>query len=314
LYIKPIHFHFNPGLIFNLLKSRNEIILGSSWNDLNVLVIILLKRIGVIKSKLSIWSEANYLTIYSQKRNALRDVLRIWVFKAIDGSFIIPGEMSFLSFDKWGIETRNIIKLPNLQTRDIFFPSTESRPLRSKPIFLIVARLEEELKGILNFFEAIGIDNLKNIEVRIAGSGNSQGLYTSFIRKNNLDHNIFLLGNLGQNDLSTEYKNADVFLLPSYSDPSPLSVVEALFSGLPLLISNRCGNHYEAVLDGGNGYVFDPYCKIDTLSKFEILMEKRNSWKRFSEKSIELANKNFNPDKISKAFIDNFGSAGIYNF
>jgi len=36
-------------------------------------------------------------------------------------------------------------------------------------------------------------------------------------------------------------------------------VNEALASGLPVLVSNRCGSAANLVLEGKNGYLFDPY-------------------------------------------------------
>ncbi len=303
LYQKPIHIHFNPLLIWKLIKSRDEIILGSSWNDLNILLVIILKRIGFINVRLSIWSEANYLTLYSSKRSVLRDMIRKWVFNTIDGSFIVPGEMSLLSFEKWAIKYKNVIKLPNLPSNEVFSTRSEPRIIEKKPVFLIVARLEEELKGILNFFLAIGVKNLKHIEVRIAGTGNSYNSYKKYVFDNDLADTICFLGQLSQLDLSLEYKNADVFVLPSYSDPSPLSLVEALYSGLTMFVSNRCGNYFEAVVEGENGYTFDPFLPEEIRRKFEFLMEQRGSWSVFSKKSIELADKNFNPEKVMNTFI-----------
>jgi glycosyltransferase involved in cell wall biosynthesis len=305
LHFGYLHLHFNPVLIFRLIRKRDEIILGSSWNDLNVILIVLLKRLGLVKNRLSIWSEANYLTIQSQKKNHIRDKLRSFVFGTIDGSFIIPGEMSLLSFDKWKINVNNVIRLPNLVSEQLFFRSDSYFVNTVKPVFLIVARLEEELKGINNFMEAIGNDNLKRIELRIVGSGSSFNQYSHFIEKNNLTENITLLGNLNQEEVSAEYKRANVFVLPSYSDPSPLSIVEAIFTGLPVLISNRCGNHFETVDNGVNGYLFDPYNPSDIKTKFEILMSNIQNWNKFSIKSIEIANVNFKSDKVIKSFLEN---------
>ena len=45
-----------------------------------------------------------------------------------------------------------------------------------------------------------------------------------------------------------------MFVLPSLSDPSPLSAVEAAAAQLPLLLSTRAGNCDDLVVDGRNGY------------------------------------------------------------
>jgi len=208
-----------------------------------------------------------------------------------------------VSFEKWSIQYRNVIKLPNLPSSEVFSTRSEFPILNKKPVFIIVARLEEELKGILNFFLAVGVENLKRIDVRIAGTGNSYNSYINYVLDNDLNNTITFLGNLSQEELSLEYKNADIFLLPSYSDPSPLSVVEALYSGLIMFISNRCGNHFEAVVEGENGFTFDPFSPDDIKIKFECLIENRVSWSGFSKKSLELADKNFNQGTVISSFI-----------
>lgn len=303
LCIKNFHFHFNPVLVVRVLLSKNEVVLGSSWNDLNVLLIIFLKRIGLLKNRLSVWSEANYLTNQSQKKNVFRDLLRRWVFNSIDGSFIVPGKMSIISFEKWNIEIRNVIMLPNLVSEQLFTPARNYQVNKIKPIFLIVARLEEDLKGIKNFMTSVGHENLKKIELRIIGSGSDYIDYVSYVEKHQLKDNIIFLGDLSQELVSVEYKLANVFLLPSYSDPSPLSIVEAIFSGLPLLVSNRCGNHFETVVDGLNGYTFDPYDSNDIKIKFEQLISEIQKWDRYSKKSIEIAHANFKTEKVLNSFI-----------
>lgn len=303
---KGFFFHFNPLLIRDLIKSNDEIILGGSWNNPNVMLIAFLKSIGLAKNKLSVWSEANYLTNDSQSKNKLRDFLKKWFFKQIDGKFIIPGEMSAKSFAKWNIPIHDIVYLPNVVSTTVFNTDKVICEENEFPIFFLVARLEENIKGIRNFMDSVGIENLKKITLKIAGTGTSYNEYAKYIKDNNLENNVKLLGNLSQEEVGQEYKNADIFLLPSFSDPSPLSIVEAIFSGLPVFVSNRCGNHFEAVIEGKNGYVFDPFNHFEIKNKFNLLMSKKEDWRGFSEVSLQLAEQNFNPDIILRKFLSNY--------
>jgi len=302
--IHKYYFHFNPILIFKAIRSKNEIILGAAWNNINVLSIALLKSLGLINNTLSVWSEANYLTISSQKQNKFRDNLRRWFFSKIDGHFVIPGKMAQQSFQKWSIPIKNTILLPNLVSNELFGKIVKyENKLNEEPIFLIIARLEENIKGVLNFIKSIGIDNLMGIQLRIAGTGSSFDEYVAYIKKNKLDNHIHLLGNLTQKEISVEYQKANIFVLPSFSDPSPLTLIESTTSGLPLLVSERCGNHYEALVEGENGYTFDPYDSVDIKSKFEKLMSQRDQWAKFSENSILIAKHNFDNNKVLKELI-----------
>ena len=305
LPVKNYFFHFNPNLLLKVIRSKKEIILGASWNNSNVLFLALLKSIGLIKNRLSVWSEANYLTKESQQKNKIRDKLRNWFFSKIDGNFIIPGKMSEISFEQWNIPTRNIILLPNLISNEIFGQTMGyNNDINKEPVLFIVARLEENIKGILNFIKAIGIDNIKKIQLNIAGTGRSLPDYISYIKENNLDGHIHFLGNLTQQAISSQYNQSNIFVLPSYSDPSPLTLVEAITSGLPVLVSERCGNHFEAVEEGKNGYTFDPFSPDDIKKKFEKMMNERNRWDDFSKNSKVLAKQRFNNEEVLKGFIN----------
>jgi len=59
-------------------------------------------------------------------------------------------------------------------------------------------------------------------------------------------------------DLPAYYALAGAFVHPSTVEPWGLVVNEAMASGLPVLVSNRCGCAPELVGEGVNGFTFDP--------------------------------------------------------
>ncbi len=305
------HFHFNPLLLFYLIKNGDQIILGGSWNNFNVLILIVLKRLGVINNKLHIWSEANYLSLGSIRNNKLRDFVRSFVFNSIDGAFLIPGEMPKETFKRWGIIPKTYIYFPNLVDISHFkrmkFSERENR-INEIPRFLIIASLEEKIKGILNFIKAIGTDNIKNITLLIAGVGSSFDEYMEYIRTYNLGEHIVFLGYVPQDEIRSLLQQVDVFVLPSFSDQSPLSVVEAIFMGKPVLLSNHCGNHYETIVDGENGKIFDPLDENSIKSAFEYMLQNKDRWHDMGNKSHQLAINNFDNAIVLSNFINEITS------
>ena len=93
-------------------------------------------------------------------------------------------------------------------------------------------------------------------------------------------------------------------MLPSFSDPSPLTIVEALCCGLPMLVSTYCGNHYEALSEGNNGYGFSPYNHAEVKIAFEKMISERQAWKDMGRKSREIFDVNFKQDVVLKSFIN----------
>jgi 1,2-diacylglycerol 3-alpha-glucosyltransferase len=60
-------------------------------------------------------------------------------------------------------------------------------------------------------------------------------------------------------ELPAYYALADAFILASTTEQWGLVVNEAMASGLPVLVSNRCGCSADLVREGRNGHTFDPF-------------------------------------------------------
>ena len=69
---------------------------------------------------------------------------------------------------------------------------------------------------------------------------------------------VYLPGLKSSRSLVPYYAFAGCFVLPSTREPWGLVVNEAMASGLPVLVSDRCGCAADLVEQGRNGFVFDP--------------------------------------------------------
>lgn len=303
VFFKSYPFYFSYSLLKNIIKKPNmEIVLGVSWNDFLIVTIIMLKKLGIVKNKLHFWTEANYMAGSMKKENKLKNLLRNFIFNTLDGKLIIPGKIAEITIKKYWKLNNPYIFLPN--TVDVDYSDIENQILdQSKINILIIARLEEERKGILNFLKNIDKEDFKKCNFFIAGDGPDKNKYEEFIKRNNYN-NINLMGNIDRNILLSYYKSCDVFVLPSFSDPNPLSVIEALFASKPMLLSNQCGNNYEAIDENSNGYVFNPYDTNDIKKKFNIMIENRKDFNSMGKKSFEIANSKFHPRKIVSSFLE----------
>lgn len=301
-FIKSYPLYFSSNLMRDLIKNPEaEVILGVSWNDFIVLAIVILKRIGILKNKLHFWTEANYMAGGMKKKNGLKDKVRNYVFNTIDGKLIIPGKVAEITVkEHWHLD-KEITYLPN--TVNIDFKEVNAKKFANQKInILIVARLEESIKGILNFIKSIDSNDLSRCHIFIAGEGRDRTLYEDYMKKNTLS-NIQLLGNIDRVELLEYYKGCDLFVIPSFSDPNPLSIIEALFAAKPMLVSDQCGNKFEAVEKSVNGYLMNPYDPKDIKDKFHTLINRQKDFKDMGEKSYEIALENFEPKKIVKHFL-----------
>ena len=304
-----VPLHWNPKLIKLMRKAKNtRIIMGSPWNTPDVIAACILKRIGLLKSEIIFWSEANYLTIGSRKKNWFRDLLRRFVYNTGEGRVIVPGQMAIETFNRWGFKNKQFIILPNVieenKILSLIKPVHRFSSNAELPRFVMPVRLEEKIKGIMNFFKAIGRENVLSAHFDILGDGIDEALIQRFINDNHYEEHIHLRGFCSMETVTEYYINSDCFLLPSFSDPSPLSIVEACCCSLPILISNRCGNHFETLTEGKNGFSFDPDNAAEIKLAFESLIACRNEWPEMGRKSRQAFDMNFKQDVVIKRFVD----------
>jgi glycosyltransferase involved in cell wall biosynthesis len=95
-------------------------------------------------------------------------------------------------------------------------------------------------------------------ELVLLGDGPLRSDLRSLISDLGLDDFVVMPGFKQYDELPAYYALAKAFVHPSKSEQWGLVVNEALASGLPVLVSERCGCSPELVQDGINGFTFDP--------------------------------------------------------
>lgn len=63
----------------------------------------------------------------------------------------------------------------------------------------------------------------------------------AFIREHNLQNSVYLVGMLTDSIKKSALADADIFVLPSYSEGFSIAVLEAMVCGVPALVSDRVG-------------------------------------------------------------------------
>ena len=92
----------------------------------------------------------------------------------------------------------------------------------------------------------------------IAGEGEERPEIKKTIQESGVADHVHLVGAKGYTELPAYYAAAGAFIHASTTEQWGLVVNEAMASGLPVLVSNRCGCARDLVRDGENGWTFDP--------------------------------------------------------
>ncbi|MHB8918592.1 MAG: glycosyltransferase family 4 protein [Desulfocucumaceae bacterium] len=99
-------------------------------------------------------------------------------------------------------------------------------------------------------------NNDKNIFFVIIGDGPLWAQCEEYIYRNSLGGRVFMMGK--REDVSLLLSGLDVFTLFSHHEGLPLTVIEAMLAGLPVVASN-VGGIKEMVDHGGTGYLVDGF-------------------------------------------------------
>ena len=101
------------------------------------------------------------------------------------------------------------------------------------------------------------------------GDGELRPAICSQIQALGLQSSVLLAGAKPYAELPAYYANAGAFIHASTTEQWGLVVNEAMASGLPVLVSNRCGCAQDLVQEGVNGFTFDPY-NVEQLAQLMV--------------------------------------------
>jgi glycosyltransferase involved in cell wall biosynthesis len=102
---------------------------------------------------------------------------------------------------------------------------------------------KEKVEGLLLLIRAFEkvINDFPEARLKIVGDGEYRKRVKDTINDHGLKDHVLLLGSLDRDRLSVFYKNISVFVHISFQDTLPLTVLEAMASGLPV-VASRTGD------------------------------------------------------------------------
>lgn len=174
-----------------------------------------------------------------------------------------------------------------------------------KPYFLAINRFipkKNLLFLIRTYAEYYKIAGAEAWELVLCGDGVLRPEIEQTITELNLQGHIHLPGFLQQDELFPYFAHAGCFIHASIQEQWGLVVNEAMAAGLPVLVSNRCGCFEDLVIEGINGFGFDP----ENQQELTDLMLKISSGKvdlaTLGEAALEQIQK-FSPDYFAQSLM-----------
>ena len=156
-------------------------------------------------------------------------------------------------------------------------------------------------KGIYDLIEAINSlikENLLigyKVNVIIAGSGTEEVKVKAKVKELGIEGNFDFRGWVDKEQKNELLKKSQIFVLPSYNEGLPVSILEAMSYGLPI-ISTNVGSIEDAVINNYNGIIINPGNVNQLKEAIYTLIRDEKRWNEFSNNSKYLVEKIYNKD------------------
>lgn len=225
-----------------------------------------------------------------------------WYFKKIDYFFTV-GNANEDYYKLYGVNSNSFIRMHYPIDIEVYTKVYDEKELHRKtirekfgiPQDMFVITVVGKLVEWKN--QSHLIDLLQNLErkakkahVIILGTGTTleELKFEAAKLKSNVVH---FAGFVDPIDLPKYYAASDLYLHPARIEPHSLAISEAIFMGLPVVLSDRCGSYGENddVQEGKNGYVYE-FANIEEMSiKVIKLIEDKALHKTFSNYSVKIS-------------------------
>lgn len=209
------------------------------------------------------------------------------IFRSADKVLVFSAEQAQLVERKYRIASHKIEILPNgVEKKYFYVPNSYSQGLRgSTPLrILFVGRLAVQ-KKVERLIEAMQFINFP-VKLILVGEGGMEKNLKKLVQDNNLENKVEFMGAKSGEELVAIYRQADVFALSSDQEGMPLTVLEAMASGLPVIGSDVVG--IRELVGGVGVLVSEPYAQ-NFARVFAELWEHPEKLPQFSQNSLNQA-------------------------
>lgn len=188
-------------------------------------------------------------------------------------SYYVPG----VGFD---IEANKKINASNTKIR-------EKLGLSIDDIVCISAGELNNNKNNIIILEALNMLKNSKIHYLLCGVGNLKEKLFQYSLENNLEKNVHFLGY--RDDVKELLKVSDIFIMPSFREGLSRSIMEAMASGLPCVVSNIRGNR-DLIENEKGGFLVNPTDSEEFAKKINLLVnnsELREKMKNYNLERIK---------------------------
>lgn len=192
-------------------------------------------------------------------------------------------------------------QMPELAPGDRLDPKWRGRYFLASARFIKKKNLHGLLEAYAAMRERVG-EHADTWPLVVLGDGELWPELERRRRALRLDSHVYFPGFRQYRDLPAFYGTAGAFVHASTTEQWGLVVNEAMASGLPVLVSERCGCADSLVRDGVNGFTFDPD-NIQELAQLMFRIQQRGDHTEMGQASRAIL-ADWGPERFGKGLYD----------
>jgi len=208
--------------------------------------------------------------------------------------------------DNWKRLIGDVIGLQNLVTlhnpiQDKQYFDIQNEPTENRLLFLGLIKEEKGIYDILTAMSNLQRKYGVTAFLDVCGVGEADEL-NLMAERLSLSGHIVQHGWISQGEVRHLLAKTTAFLLPSYIEGLPMSILEAMAAGVPVIASN-VGGIPDLITDGDTGFLIRPG-DVDVLSeRIRYLIKEESARVRVGKAGKYLVMKNYNPEVVVKQLI-----------
>jgi glycosyltransferase involved in cell wall biosynthesis len=176
-------------------------------------------------------------------------------------SFLDESNMVICLSDSWKKSIMQIASESNVQViyNSVPLPAlNEENKFENKMVNITFLGLIGERKGIFDLIKVMSrlIADGFNIHLNVGGNGDISRLDKE-IEMKGLKNHVTYMGWIKGDAKDKLMRNTDIFVLPSYGEGMPMSILEAMSYAIPV-VSTLVGGIPELIINGTTGYMIQP--------------------------------------------------------
>lgn len=143
--------------------------------------------------------------------------------------------------------------------------------LVKEPVLVHIGRFNEQKNHflLLDAFAQI-LQEIPGCRLRLLGDGELEEAVKDYARQKNLESRVEFLGS--REDVSAWLHDADVFVLPSKYEGMPMTLIEAMATGLPI-VASAVGGVPDMIANGESGLLTAPEAQAVSKAVVELLQD-----------------------------------------